>query len=72
MCLNFSGHKSSNFQMVFFVSDGCKDNYSGCPGWSKSPKKYCENHSWVKNNCKKSCQLCDGKETNVYVVTLLF
>jgi len=48
-------------------SDGCKDNNSNCPkyaSWTNQgvPGWYCKNHSWVKKNCKKSCQLCDAPD----------
>ena len=57
------------------VSDGCKDNDNQCPkyaSWTNQgvPGWYCKNHSWVKKTCKKSCQLCEGKQTYIYVQLL--
>jgi hypothetical protein len=44
--------------------DGCVDKWSNCPSIASRTRDgvtgwYCKNNSWVKNNCKKSCQLCD-------------
>ncbi|KAJ7393133.1 hypothetical protein OS493_008433 [Desmophyllum pertusum] len=35
-------------------SSNCVDISSRCPGWTK----YCSYHSYVKANCKKTCNLC--------------
>ena len=61
-----------------FVSDDCKDNNGHCPtyaSWTHQgvPGWYCKNHWWVKKTCKKSCQSCDGKNTNFsHLFKLLF
>lgn len=38
----------------FFFSVACRDNDRNCKGWTS----YCSSNSYVKTNCKKTCNLC--------------
>ena len=38
---------------------------AGCPGW----KSLCGNNAYVKRNCKKSCNTCEGVVTTPTTTT---
>ena len=63
----------SHTKNVSFEPDGsCTDNSNKCPGYAAAPQKYCEKYKWVKKNCKKSCQLCEGKDIHISISICFF
>ena len=61
MLLYFSTHKHKD--------SVCTDKEEKCSVWAKSETKegqgYCESYTFVKKNCKKSCDLCSGEYLTV-------
>jgi len=46
--------------------EGCMDHNKYCSNWAASPENYCVTNTYMKNYCKKSCDLCGSrKETCV-------
>merc|ERR1719239_235139 len=39
----------------------CMDHNKHCSTWAAGPENYCEINTYMKNYCKKSCELCSVK-----------